>query len=385
MQHLKLDTPSELKVDATRNKIVIHIMVDEKFNDIAIRQFEEANPSVHEYWIITKELTLTKSTLARKCTIDELLTQLPRSNVAGVIFHSLLTKHYRLLRHIPEQKCVIWLGWGYDYYSLLRHENEDSRILPKTKLLQSSPFKRSAKQILKPVLHKLRLLKYRCSISDLSRVDYFSPVLDIEHEMVLRHVPLRAKYITWNYGTAEDDLSLPDMGTSTGTNILAGNSATATNNHVELFEAIRDRVDLTDRKVIVPLSYGDPYYRSKVMKQGERLLGEAFSPLTTFMPKEQYLETIRSCGFVMMNHLRQQALGNICMAMLMGAKVYLNKQNPLTGWLESRGAIMGATDSLELEPLQEREKTINRQLVYSHWGREHQSKKTKQLLKTILS
>lgn len=365
--------------------VIIHVMADEKFNDMAIRQFEEAAPGVHDYWIVAKELLLTKSPLAKKCTLDELLPQLSRSNVAGVIFHSLLPNYYRLLRHIPAGKCVVWLGWGYDYYPLLGHENEDSRILPKTKLLQSPPFKRSAKRILKPFLYKLRLLKNRGTVSDLKRIDYFAPVLDIEYEMLLRHVRLRAKYITWNYGTAEDDLSLPDMGSSTGINILAGNSATATNNHVELFEAIRDHADLTNRKVIVPLSYGDPYYRSKVIEQGERLLGEAFSPLTSFMPKEQYLETIRSCGFVMMNHLRQQALGNICMAMLMGATVYLNKHNPVTGWLESRGAILGTTDSFALKPLQEPEKEANRQLVYSHWGRTHQSKKTEQLIKTILS
>lgn len=365
------------------NKI-IHVMADEKFNDMAIRQFEEAAPGAHDYLIVAKKLLLTKSPLAKKCTLDELLPQLSHSNIAGVIFHSLRLNYYRLLRHIPEGKSVVWLGWGYDYYSLMSNENEDSRILPKTKILQSPPLKRSAKRILKPFLHKLRLIKNRASISDLKRVDYFSPVLDIEYEMVLRHIPLQAKYISWNYGTAEDDLSLPDMGTSIGKNILAGNSATATNNHIELFEAIRDHVDLTNHKVIVPLSYGDAYYHSKIMEHGERLLGDAFSPLTTFMPKEQYLETIRSCGFVMMNHLRQQALGNICIAMLMGAKVYLHKENPLTGWLESRGAILGTTDSFRLEPLQEPEKEINRKLVYSHWGRTHQLKRTEHLIKTIL-
>ncbi|WP_083491483.1 TDP-N-acetylfucosamine:lipid II N-acetylfucosaminyltransferase [Thauera sp. 27] len=364
------------------NKI-IHVMADEKFNDMAIRQFEEEARGVNEFWIVAKELILTKSPLARKCTLDELLQQLSRSNVAGVIFHGLLPTYYRLLRHIPDDKCVVWLGWGYDYYSLLKHENEDSRILPKSKYLQSPPFKNCAKRILNPFLDKLRLIKNRASVSDLKRIDYFSPVLDIEYAMVLRHVQLRAKYITWNYGTAEDDLSLPDMSYTTGTNILVGNSATATNNHVEIFEAIRRNVDLTNRKVIVPLSYGDLYYRSKVIEQGERILGEAFSPLITFMPKEQYLETVRSCGFVMMNHLRQQALGNICMAMLIGAKVYLNKQNPLTGWLESRGAIMGSTDGFNLEPLQEREKEINRQLIYSHWGRTHQRIKTERLIKAI--
>src|SRR5690606_3610078 len=148
------------------DKKIIHVMVDEKFNDMAIRQFEEAAPGSHEYWLVSKKLLLTKSPLAKKCTLDELLPQLSRSNVAGVIFHSLLPNYYRLLRHIPEGKSVVWLGWGYDYYSLMRHENEDSRTLPKTKILQSPPLKMAAKRILKPFLQKLRLIKNRASVSD---------------------------------------------------------------------------------------------------------------------------------------------------------------------------------------------------------------------------
>lgn len=367
------------------DKKIIHVMVDEKFNDMAIIQFEKAARGVHEYWVVTTDLIFTKSTLALKCTLDSLFPQLSRPDIAGVVFHSLPVDHYTLLRRIPENKCVVWLGYGYDYYSILNFENDAALLFGKTRSLQEPTFKRLLKRVLSPVLHKIRTKRDKHFTSDLNRINYFSPVLDSEYEMVRRHVPLRAEYITWNYGTAEDDLSYPGMGFSAGCNILAGNSATATNNHIELFEAIKDQVDLSGRKVITPLSYGDPHYRTKVIREGERLFGEAFTPLTTFMPKEVYLETIRSCGFIMMNHIRQQALGNICMGMLMGAKVYLNRENPLTGWLSARGAIMGSIETLNLEHLNENDKETNRRLVYSHWGREQQNQKTKQLIRTILS
>lgn len=359
-------------------------MLDEKFNDMAIRQFESARAGIHEYWVIAEKLNYTKSLLARRCELPVLITQLMRPDVVGVIFHSLPGGWYKILRLIPDAKCVVWIGWGYDYYSLLRHENEESRILPKTKFIRQRSFDISASRILSGVLAKVRLVRNRAQLSLLKRVDYFSPVLDIEYEMVLRHVPLRAKYIVWNYGTAEDDLTLPDMGFSSGRNILAGNSASAANNHLELFEAIRDQVDLSGRKVVTPLSYGDPYYRDKVIEKGELLLGDAFMPLTNFLQREQYIKTIRSCGFVVMNHLRQQALGNICMAMLMGAKVYLNNGNPLVKWLSARGAVVGSVDRLDMMPLEKDKMVINRSVILSHWGRDIQIQKTSKLIDAIL-
>lgn len=368
-----------------RNKYkIIHVMVDEKFNDMAIRQFEEAEPGIHEYLIVSSTRAFTKSPLAKKTTVEELMPELTRPDVIGVVFHSMPSRHYRLLRYIPDGKCVAWIGWGFDYYSLLKQEDEESRILSKTRQLQSPPVKRLARCILKPFLQKIRLIKNGGGISDLERVDLFSPVLDIEYEMVCRCVPLRADYIPWNYGTAEDDLSpLGEGGVGRGRNILAGNSATATNNHIELFEAIRDQLDLTGRKVVVPLSYGDNYYRRKVIERGEVLLGDAFLPLIDFMPKLQYQETIQSCGFVMMNHLRQQALGNIFMGMLIGAKIFLNKKNPLTSWLTSRGAVVGAINELDLHCLKEEEREANKAIVYAHMGREQQKCKTKRLISVI--
>lgn len=370
---------------------IIHVMLDEKFNDMAIRQFEEAKAGIHEYWIVASELRLTKSSLARTCNQSNLASQLSRADVKGIIFHSLPPGHYGFLRYIPAGKCVVWLGWGYDYYSLLNHENEESRILPKTLALQTPSLLVQTNRKLRRVVKKLLLwekwgtAQLPGSQLDLARVNYFSPVLDIEYEMVRRHLTIPAKYIVWNYGTAEDDLSQPGIGFTSGVNILAGNSASLTNNHIELFDSIRDQVDLTGRKVVAPLSYGDPHYRDQVIDYGMKTLGEAFMPLTGFMPVEQYLETIRSCGFVMMNHLRQQALGNVCMAMLIGAKVYLNKGNPLTGWLKARGAAIASIDDLDLMPLTEQQKNINQDLVFSHWGRKYQNQKTKHLINVALN
>lgn len=364
--------------------MIVHVMLDEKFNDMAIRQFEEAGPGASEYWVVASEASFTSSTKVRFCSAKELIDRLSGLDVAGVIFHSLPPQHYKFLRAVPPGKCVVWIGWGYDYYNLLGQDFYGSLILEKTRRIDFLSPPQVAKNVIKAILKNLRIWGRKRGMSHLSVIDYFAPVLDIEYELIRQHVPIRAEHIDWNYGTAEEDLTPPGSAFDDGENILAGNSSSATNNHVEMFEAIRDQVDLKSRKVVTPLSYGDARYRERVIEIGHRILGDSFHPLTDFMPKEEYLETIRSCGFVIMNHLRQQAVGNICSAMLMGGKVYLNQGNPLMGWFQKRGAIVGSIGSLDMKPLTNQEKCVNRQLVYGHWGREQQLRKTRHLVDTVL-
>lgn len=362
---------------------IIHVMLDQKFNDMAIRLFESTLSNVHEYWVTANAVTMTKSPLVRLCDEVRLSNEVSRPDVAGVIFHSMPPFRYPLLDKIPTGKVVVWLGWGHDYYSLFGRDDESSRILAGTSLLAQRPVSHRVKSKMKSVLGKLlRPVDY--SDKSLARVDYFAPVLDLEFEMVKRHILLNASYIEWNYGTVEDDLSIPNAGFAQGVNILAGNSASATNNHVELFREIKRQIDLGGRRIIVPLSYGDPYYRDKIIKVGQDMFGELFVPLTDYLPIEEYLLTIRSCGFVVMNHLRQQAVGNVCMAMLMGAKVYLNERNPLSIWLGQRGAVFGAIDRLDMQPLTMVDRDVNYRLICSHWGRDVQMEKTRRLIDLIL-
>ncbi len=192
----------------------------------------------------------------------------------------------------------------------------------------------------------------------LERVDIFSPVIDTEYRLVRRHLPgLAARHVRWNYGTVEDDYTLPGATSLTsGRNILAGNSATPTNNHIELFERIRRCGDLGDRLIVTPLSYGDVRYRDCVIKVGRELFGDAFVPLVDFMPKESYIELLGSCGHVMMNHVRQQALGNLFISGLMGARLHLSRANPLYTWLGSLGVPVSDIERADLAPLPERDR-----------------------------
>lgn len=366
------------------NYKILHIMPDDKFNDMAIKQFEAVAPGIHEYRILTlnQQLIYTQKSCVKISSVNQILQELHRKEIVAVFFHTLHRAWYSLLENIPRDKKIFWFGWGSDYYDML----PQNLYLPRTSSYVQPSLTSKLKSGLRKGLQKFGLITAP-RYDALRFVDYFSPVLDVEFQMVTHHVSSlsSARYICWNYGTAEDDLSLPGATSVTGENILAGNSASATNNHIELFHALKEQVDLNGRSVIVPLSYGDVKYRDIVLAEGKKILGDNFVPLTEYMPKDKYIETIRSCGFVAMNHLRQQAVGNVCIAMLMGAKIYLNVQSPLYKWLNCRGAHISTLENLDMEPLSSSQQESNRQIVYGHWGREAQAEKTRNVIAAALN
>ena len=135
-----------------------------------------------------------------------------------------------------------------------------------------------------------------------------------------------------------------------GADVLLGNSATSSNNHVEALELLRDRV-AADAHVVVPLSYGHAGYADRVEALGRALLAERFDPLRGWMSLDAYNERIRRCGTVVMNHRRQQAVGNIGAALYKGAAVYLRPENPLYPFYRSLGIAVRAIDVLATAPL----------------------------------
>lgn len=365
------------------NNMILHIMPEDKFNDMAIRQFETAVSGIHEFWILTtnKQLIYTRSSCVKISNPKEIKKEFLRHEILAVFFHSLQLSWYPLLDSIPKNKKVFWFGWGYDYYFMLPH----NLYLPKTIPYTLPTLKSALRSGIKKSMQLLGIIP-SLRFESLRRIDYFSPVLDVEFQMVTTqiHQLSEVQYICWNYGTAEDDLSISGAVNVTGDNILAGNSASTTNNHIDLFHTLKEQVNLSGRSVIVPLSYGDKKYRDKILLEGKKILGNHFVPLTEYMTKDAYIETIRSCGFVTMNHLRQQAVGNVLIAMLMGAKVYLNKNNPLHNWLCVRGAHIGNMETLDMIPLALEQQEQNRNIIYSHWGRDAQAEKTKNIINCAL-
>lgn len=385
---------------ATSSRFIVHIASDEKFIDMAFREFEAVASGINRLVILGKARPLQHVKSKEACfhSMDSAKSLIQSDECAAVVFHSI--GDATLLASIPGGKKAIWLGWGADYYDrLLARAYPEGLLLKQSKALKTQLRLRKSARVFAQKLKAAMLMmlgkKQRYRHDLLKRVDVFSPVLDIEYRMACELNPwFKPQYVTWNYGTVEDDL-LPgiDEDAPLGPDILVGNSASVENNHLEAFALLKKYVDLRGRKIIVPLSYGDELYKRKIISIGRKIFGDQFVPLTAFMPKDQYMAILQDCGHVFMNHLRQQALGNICIMMLKGAKIYLNQANPLHRWLIDKGAVIQSIDALvdgndraarALEPLTDSECSTNADVIRAHWGRDVQREKTRQLIDTAI-
>jgi hypothetical protein len=239
------------------------------------------------------------------------------------------------------------------------------------------------------LIKRYRLEKKKKTIE---RINFFGPILPSEYTMV-KDAHRWKKFprpVMWSYGNLEEDLTKGfENKWVSGDSILIGNSAHATNNHFEVFELL-SKMQLSNRKVIVPLSYGDLRYRRLLIKKGLYCFSSTFVPLVEFMPIEKYVEFIKSCGFIIMNHVRQQALGNLVIMLYMGAKIFLRDENPIAEFLREEGAVIFTVQELCEHPewlsfgLSQSEKEINRQVAIKNWSKKTVDQKAIQLLKTIL-
>jgi dTDP-N-acetylfucosamine:lipid II N-acetylfucosaminyltransferase len=377
---------------------IAHVAQDDKFVDMGYRQFEAVAPGRNRLLVPSKSraLQFVKSKAVEFCSLRQLKERFQDKRCVAIIFHSL--NDATLLKLTPARnKTVVWIGWGYDYYAnLLSNAYPDGLLLPKTKsLLIERPIVRQSllsigKRIVKPALG----LSLRSKARLLKRVDIFSPVIELEYQMIRKFNPwFKAKYIPWNYEMDDEVLAGSGLRTEApAENILVGNSASYENNHLEVFDILERHVNLADRKIIVPLSYGgDDWYKDEIVSMGKRKFGAQFVPLTAFLSIGEYVGVLQSCGHVFMNHLRQQGGTNIAISMLRGAKVYMNSPNPLYGWLEAKGCSIASIDAMylatgkkNLTPLSKPDQQKNIDIINACWGHHTLRENTQRLVQFLL-
>jgi len=375
---------------------IVHLMVDDKFIDSAVREFEAVQPGVHEYVIVDAKppYRYVRSAAIRTVARAAWADRVAQPDVGGVVLHSLPAEHHALLQAIPPGPTVIWLGWGYDYYGLVSDAFPDGLLQPASAAAVAQLHGRRERHGAMRAAELAWARPYpkpsQAELAALQRVDIFSPVLENEYALVRRHQgALRARYLRWNYGTVEDDLSLADApavdALEPGTNLLVGNSAAPANNHLELFELIRCRVDLGGRQLIVPLSYGDAAYRGHIERVGRQMFGDAFVPLVEFLPKQHYIELLVSCGHVLMNHVRQQALGNLVISGMLGAKLHLNPKSPIGPWLRRIGIGAHDVERLDLSPVPRAQRLAQAAALRAELNRDAQRVRTRALIDAALA
>jgi dTDP-N-acetylfucosamine:lipid II N-acetylfucosaminyltransferase len=368
--------------------MILNIAPDDKFVPFLQGLFEEASPGESLWRVLTDKPNPTFAVQADNMEVingeyfgsEKFINDLLVANC--VIFHSLsLSSRQKLLvlSRIPETMPIVWRGWGFDYYGILQ-VNGLRLLLPETNSLIKRPgvlkrvlVKQFPRKFLKAIFSKMvgQIINNKL----IARINYFSCCVPDDFEALQRVLPnFEAQFLPLNYYSKEDVFlrgdSLQDL---TGHDILLGNSATPTNNHIEAMRVL-SKLGMHGRKVIVPLSYGDMKYQEKIIRVGEKLLGESFIPLTNYMSLPEYNQSVSGCGNLIMNHIRQQAIGNISSALLRGGKVFLRPENPIYKYYTRIGVkLFPFSDDITIAdldaPPNKDDAFKNKEIMLSIWAR----------------
>jgi hypothetical protein len=382
--------------------MILHLAEDEKFIDIALRNIEHTLPGKNKLVVFSK---LKKLKFIQNSKVDYIINPRmfsPKKLIEKlghfdlVISYSLFEGSINFINHVS---CpVVWLGFGFDYYPLIV-DNTNSLFLSKTASLyynyekqQNKKLKSKIKKIIKRLFPRSFLQPSSEQILQLIRlgkISFFAPIIKPEYDILKNKLMINnfPEYIDFSFGSgyASDENFYSNI-QITGNNILLGNSATFTNNHIEAIDIIAKYIKIKKRKIITPLNYGNEFYKTKILMYGEKVLGSNFEPILDYMDKKEYFLKISSCSVCIMNHLRQQALGNISIMLLCGAKVFLNDKNILYKYLRECGFFVYPIDEIcqsgekAFKDLTLNEKNINRNLVKNLWSKSAVLEKIRKLI-----
>ena len=315
---------------------ILHIAQDEKFIPAARFLFEKAFPGKNRFVIIKpagnpplkyiKDDFPAEFLVHSPSTVVELTAMAQQARV--VILHGLDKMKAAVYQQLSDKGKIAASIFGAEMYNA--HISGTDYLGDKTRMLEKTIRRQTLVDWLKGLYRRGR---YRHTKGLYRDVDMKSIIYDISHFCLISRnthqqfikrgiLNPRSRMIPFSYYPL--DFIITDNTLRAGrSDILLGNSASATNNHLEAFDILKS-LDLGNRKVVTPLSYGKPKYARMIERYGHKLLPRHFEALRDFIPLADYNKLLSSCGFVVMNHYRSQAMGNLITSLYIGAKVFLN-------------------------------------------------------------
>jgi dTDP-N-acetylfucosamine:lipid II N-acetylfucosaminyltransferase len=293
---------------------------------------------------------------------------------------------------------VVAFLWGDDLYSnfsALRSRlwmSETRRLLRGFRRKELIESLGSPRLLCRHIRRRLIWLAERQYRDFFRKIRFCAPVIPQDGSLLRKQSGGTFSVLEHNYGSIQ--LVLGDLYPSlsiAGENVLLGNSATHTNNHLDVLEVLAD-ADLQRSHVYTPLSYADrPPYADIVEEYGSRVLGDSFVSMRGFMDRERYHEVLSSCRYVIFPHHRQQAGGVLRCMLYAGATVFLFKDNPLWDYYTEMGFKLVSLGEFLRNPnlqsfrISDEEAAQNRMLVDQNFSTELVVKRARVMFETILA
>lgn len=352
-----MNSKQEIESIASNNKkLIVHIATDEKFINSAYDIYEKAFPSQNKFLILVADESQQIKYLSKEKKYQFIYYSEVKEWIKNalnyiecaeyIIFHGMSLKQAEVALSVKTKAKLVWVVFGAEVYqnSLFFGKDIYGELTFKKYLGRSFLIKRK----LRPLYHNLvkrRFFSDSIVAKALNKMDFCSVLYKEEFDLFKSKNVIRsdANWLMFTYYPLDIVIN-NEAEFINNNNILLGNSASHTNNHLEAFDMLK-QIDLKEQKVICPLSYGNMNYSAEIKQLGESLFKDNFIGLTEFMPLKEYQKITQSCGIVIMNHYRQQAVGNVLDMMYRGAKVFLTQKNTLYHYLKRIGCSVFNTES----------------------------------------
>lgn len=311
---------------------ILNILVDDKFIDslIEVSEFTKGEHK-HDYIMICngaieKFQYITKTEYIKQIDYKECLNFINSNNYDLVILHSLSCIPWFKISQIDSKIKVLWKAWGFDLYRIpseIQPFVELKRLHPITKKYWLRHYKDKIYINLKTWLYS-QIHKKEIE-SAINRIDYFSGCLPNEYDLMKKNSFFRAKHVELPYFHLNSNYTNEnkEVFQELGHNILIGNGAVIANNHFDIFKSISD-IDISDKQIIVPLSYGgDSFYIKDIITYGRKVFGQHFTPILDFMSLQEYNTLLSTCSHAILGYEQQAALGNAAELLWLGVKLFL--------------------------------------------------------------
>lgn len=357
-------------------------MPDEKVITRTIESFDSVLPNQNKYVIIIPNLDY-------ECMHVKLETP----NVYRVVYDSdlfwsvigELDKYKEIIIHFMtdnavefvnriEHPNITWMTWGADLYNEL--------LVKRGFTLYANPLIEYKGNWLVRRLRYMNnhIFNKKCDIT--KRLNAVSKIRNMcvnsgDYELLQKYYPEVGEKFRKHYFYYPIEEIIPTFlieNVVLGNDIMVGNSAALTNNHVSIYKRL-SKLRLNSRKIVSPLSYGGD--NKEVLKQGVKILGERFVPLIDFVPLEEYNRLLLTIRTYIFGSYRQQAMGNIIVALFLGAAVFIDKRNTISSRLKEIGCVFFYIDELEDKidyRLTKSEIEQNRRRLIENYGKDKQEK-----------